>query len=140
VRFRADRETVKDDKKPERLPQNDLGDAVLRFIEKQPHSSSRKINKALYSPGTTILRVLDALGLGFIAPRGIHHRFSDAQKAHTVELSLHMLDMMQGLGPKQQKYLITGAESWIYRDNQRRGLWAQDRDELPPNVNRTTSS
>jgi hypothetical protein len=48
--------------------------------------------------------------------------------------------MMQGLGPKQQKYLITGDESWIYWNNQRRGMWTQDRDELPPNVKRTISS
>jgi hypothetical protein len=51
-----------------------------------------------------------------------------------------MLDMIQGLGPKRQKYLITGDESWIYWDDQRRGMWAQDRDELPPNVKRTISS
>jgi transposase len=51
-----------------------------------------------------------------------------------------MLDMMQGLGPKRQKDLITGDESWIYGDNQHRGMWAQDRDELPPNVKRTISS
>jgi hypothetical protein len=38
-------ETVEDDKRPERPPQNDLGDAVLRFLEKQPHSSSREITK-----------------------------------------------------------------------------------------------
>jgi hypothetical protein len=42
--------------------------------------------------------------------------------------------MMQGLGPKRQKYLITGDGSWIYSDNQRRGIWAQDRDELSPNA------
>jgi hypothetical protein len=51
-----------------------------------------------------------------------------------------MLDMMQGLGPKQHKYLIIGDESWIYWDNQNRGMWAQDRDGLPPNVKRTISS
>jgi histone-lysine N-methyltransferase SETMAR len=51
-----------------------------------------------------------------------------------------MLEMMQGLGRKQQKYLMTGDESWIYWDNQRRGMWAYDRDELPPNVKRTISS
>jgi histone-lysine N-methyltransferase SETMAR len=51
-----------------------------------------------------------------------------------------MLDMMQGLGPKRQKYLITGEESWIHWDNQHRGMWAQDRNELPPNVKRTISS
>jgi hypothetical protein len=51
-----------------------------------------------------------------------------------------MFDMMQGLGPKQQKHLITGDESWIYRDNQRRGMLAQDRDEPAPNVKQTISS
>jgi hypothetical protein len=64
------------------------------------------------------------------------HRLSDAQKAEGVELSQHMLDMVQGLGPKEQKYLITGNESWVYWDNQRCGMSAQDRDELPPNVKR----
>jgi histone-lysine N-methyltransferase SETMAR len=68
------------------------------------------------------------------------HRLSDAQKADRVELSQHMLDMIQGLGPKRQKYLITGDESWIYWDNQRRGIWAQDRGELPRNVKRTIAS
>jgi hypothetical protein len=48
--FRAGRETVEDDERPERSPQNDLGDAMLRFLEKQPHCSSREISKALYSP------------------------------------------------------------------------------------------
>jgi hypothetical protein len=31
-----------------------------------------------------------------------------------------MLDVMQGLRPKQQKYLVTGDESWIYWDIRRR--------------------
>jgi hypothetical protein len=121
-------------------PQNDLGDAVLVFHEKQPHSSSREISKALYSPRTAILRVLDDFGLHFFAPRWISHRWFDAQGGDRVELSQQWPDMMQGLGPKQQKYHITGDESWIYWDNQRRGMCAQDRDELPPDVKRTISS
>jgi hypothetical protein len=96
ARFRAGRETGEDDERPGRCPQNDLRDAVLRFLEKQPHSSSREISKALYSRRTTILRVLDDLGLRFFAPRWIPNRLSDVQKADRVELSQHMLDMMQG--------------------------------------------
>jgi hypothetical protein len=92
-------------------PQNDFGDAVLIFLEKQPHSSSPEISKALYSPRVTILRELDDLGRRFFSPRWMRHRLSDAQKADRVELSQHMLDMLQGLGPKQHKYLITGDES-----------------------------
>jgi histone-lysine N-methyltransferase SETMAR len=78
-------------------------------------------------------------GKNFFAPRWTPHRLSDAQRADGVEPSQHVLDMMQGLGPKQQKYLITVDESRIYWDNQRRGMWAQDRDELPPNGKRTIS-
>jgi hypothetical protein len=55
ARFRAGRETVEDDERPGMPPQNDLGDAVLKFIEKQLHSSFREISKALYSPWTTII-------------------------------------------------------------------------------------
>jgi hypothetical protein len=71
ARFRAGRETVEDDERPGRPPQNDLRDAILRFLEKQPRSSSREISKALHSSRTTILRVLDDLGLRFFAPRWI---------------------------------------------------------------------
>jgi hypothetical protein len=51
-----------------------------------------------------------------------------------------MLDMIQGFGPRQQKYPITVDESWIYWDNQRRGMCAPNRDEPPPNVKWTISS
>jgi hypothetical protein len=43
ARFRAGWEAVEDDERPERHPQNDLGDAVLPFLEKQSHSSPREI-------------------------------------------------------------------------------------------------
>jgi hypothetical protein len=86
MRLRAGRKTVEDDESPGRYPQNDLGDAVLRRLEKQRNSSSCEINTALYSPQTTILRVLDDLGLRFFAPRWISHRWSDGQKADRVEL------------------------------------------------------
>jgi hypothetical protein len=140
VRFRAGRETIKDDERPGRPPQNDLGDAVLRVLEKQPHSSSCEISKAIYSPRTTILLVLNDLRLRFFSPSWTLDRLSDAQTADPVELSQYTLDMIQGLGPKQQKYLITVDESWIYWDIQHRGMWAQDRDELLPNVKGTMSS
>jgi hypothetical protein len=107
AKFRASRETVDNDERPGRLPHNDLGDAVLRFLEKQPHSSSREISKAIHRRRTAILRVLDDLGFRFFATSWISHRLFDAQKADRVEFSRHMLDMMQGLGPKQQKYPIT---------------------------------
>jgi histone-lysine N-methyltransferase SETMAR len=47
--------------------------------------------------------------------------------------------MIFSLRPKQSKYLITGDESWISWDNQLRGMWAEDRDDVPRNVNRVVS-
>jgi hypothetical protein len=78
-------------------------------------------------------------GLHFIAPSDTW-RLSDEPKAERVELPQHVLDAMQGLGPKQRKYFMTGDEPWIYRDNQRRGMRAQDRDKLPPNTQSMISS
>jgi hypothetical protein len=69
AKFRAGWETVENDERPGRPTQNDLGYAVLSFLEKQPYSSSWKVSKALYSPKTTILRVLDDPGLSFFALR-----------------------------------------------------------------------
>jgi hypothetical protein len=105
ARFRAGRETVEDDERPGRPPQNDLGDAVFRFLEKQPHSSLREISKAVYSPRTTILPVLVDFGLRFFATRWIPDRLSDAQKADRVELSQHMLEMTQGLARNNRNSL-----------------------------------
>jgi hypothetical protein len=96
ARFQAGRETVEDDERPGRPFQNDLGDSVLRFLQNQPHSSSHQISKTLYSPRTTILRILDDLGLHLFVPMWIPHHLSDVQKANRVEFSQHMLDMMQG--------------------------------------------
>jgi hypothetical protein len=53
--FQAGWKNVEDDERPERPPQSDPGNVVLRFLEKQPYSSSREISKTLYSPRTTIL-------------------------------------------------------------------------------------
>jgi hypothetical protein len=84
ARFRAGRKTVEEEERPGRPPHNDLGDVVLRFLEKQSDSSSRDISKALNSPRTTILRALDDIGLRVFGRRGILHRLSVAEKADRV--------------------------------------------------------
>jgi hypothetical protein len=44
------------------------------------------------------------------------------------------------LAPKQPKSLRSRDASWIYWDDQPRGMWAQDKDELPRKVMRTFAS
>jgi histone-lysine N-methyltransferase SETMAR len=140
ARFRAGQEDVEDDERPGRPPQTDLCDVILRFLEKNPHSSSRDISKALFTPKTTVLRLLANLGLKFYQARWIPHRLSEQQKSDRTALSQVLLEMINNLGPKQQNYLITGDESWIFWDNDHRGMWTLDRESAPINVNKMISS
>jgi histone-lysine N-methyltransferase SETMAR len=132
ARFRAGQENGADDERSGRPPQTDSRDIRLRFLEKNPHSSSRDISKALFTPKTTILRLLTDLGLKFHQARWMPHRLSEQQKADRVALSREMLQTVNDLGPKQHKYLITGDETWIFWDNNHREMWAQDREDVPP--------
>jgi predicted transcriptional regulator len=70
---------------------SDIRDIILRFLEKNPHSSSRDISKALFTPKTTILRLLTDLGLKFHQARCIPYRLSEQQKADRMALSQEML-------------------------------------------------
>jgi hypothetical protein len=51
-----------------------------------------------------------------------------------------MLQVMQDLGPKQRKYLISGDENWIFWDSYHHRMWAEDREEVLPNVKRMICS
>jgi hypothetical protein len=99
ARFRAGQETV-DDTRPGRPASSDLSEAILQFLEKQPHSSSRDISKALCLPKTTVLRILHEIGLHVIAPRWIPYHLSDEQKADRVVIYQNLIDMIILRGPK----------------------------------------
>jgi superfamily I DNA and/or RNA helicase len=76
AKIRGGQETIEDDSKPRRPLKSDLGDAVLRYLDKQPHSSLHEISKTLCPPKITILQIFHDLGLQFFAPRWIPHRLS----------------------------------------------------------------
>jgi histone-lysine N-methyltransferase SETMAR len=107
---------------------------------KKPHSSSRDVSKALFAQKTTILRVFTGLGLRFYKTRWSPHKLSEEQNVDRVTVAQDMLQVMQDLGPKQRKYLITGGKTWIFLDNNHRGMWAEDREGVPPNVKRMVCS
>jgi transposase len=140
ARFRDGQETVEDNDRPGRPPKSDFAKALVQFLEKQPHSSTREISKALCAPRTTIRRVLASLGLHFFAPRWIPNRLSDDQKADRVALSQEMLEILEPTSSNKWRYVITEDESWIYRDNNIRGMWAHDRDEIPRSVRHSVCS
>jgi hypothetical protein len=57
-----------------------------------------------------------------------------------VALSQEMLQTMNDFAPEQHKYLITGDETWICWDNNHRGMWVQDREDVLTNVKKMISS
>jgi histone-lysine N-methyltransferase SETMAR len=140
ARFRGGRFSVEDDSRPGRPIEIDLKTAVLKALDRQPHSSSREISKVLGFPKTTVLRALEELGLRFFESRWIPFRLSNDQKADRVRVSQEMIMLLEGLGPIERQYLITGDESWIYWDNGIRGMWAMDRDHVDPSVKHMISS
>jgi hypothetical protein len=140
ARFRAGQENVEDDERSGTPPQRDIRDVIFRFLEQNPHFSSLDIGKALFTPKTTILRLLTDLGLKFHQARWIPHGLSEQQKADRVALSQAMRQTMNDLEPKQHKYLITGDETWIFWDNNHCGMWVQDREDVPTNVKKMISS
>jgi hypothetical protein len=109
--LRAGQENVEDDERSGKPAQINICDAIRRFLEKNPQSSFRDMSKAWLTPKTTILRLLADLGLKFYQARWIPHRLSEQQKADRITFSQDMLQTMKDLGPKQQKYLMTGDDS-----------------------------
>jgi hypothetical protein len=77
VWFCPGQENVEDDERSGRPLQTDIRDVILRFLEKNPHSSSWDSSKALFTPKTTILRLLTDLGRKFHQAHWIPYRLSE---------------------------------------------------------------
>jgi hypothetical protein len=75
-----------------------------------------------------------------LQPRWTPRRLSEEQKVDRVTLGQDMLQVMQELGPKQRKYLITSDENWIFWDDHHHGMWAENREEVSPDIKRMTCS
>jgi hypothetical protein len=80
------------------------------------------------------------LGLKFYQARWIPQQCSEQDKADKANLSRDMLQMMTDLRPRQQKYLITGDETWICWDNDHRETLAREREDGLAHAKKTISS
>jgi hypothetical protein len=68
-RFRSGRTSVEDDDRSGRLSTDSLSDAVSFYLNRNPQALCQEIAKDLFIPATTILRVLDQMGLRFFIAR-----------------------------------------------------------------------
>jgi hypothetical protein len=94
TQFRAGQNDVEDDEQSGTPAQTDLRNAILRFLERNPHSSSGNVNKALFIPKTIIRRLFTDLGLRFYKTCWIPYKLSEEQRADRVARSQDMLQMM----------------------------------------------
>jgi hypothetical protein len=69
ARFRSGRISVEDDERPGRLFSDSLSDAVSGYLNRNPHASCRETVKDLFIPETTMLCILDQMGLRFFVAR-----------------------------------------------------------------------
>jgi hypothetical protein len=111
ARFRGGQNSIQDEARPEKPLETDFRNAVVRFLEKQSHSSSWEMSKALCWPKTAVLRGLDDLGLHFLAPRRIPYHLPEPYKAERVQVCEDTLQIIKSLGLQYHKYLLTGNES-----------------------------
>lgn len=133
TRLRTGLETIEDGVRPAWLRNTDFGDTVLRFLERHAYSSSREIDKALCCPTITVLRVSHSIVFHFFAPTWIPHHLPEDQQTEKVELSQHMLEMIDGLAQSQLQYRIARDEAWIYWGNHCRGTELVERYKMYSN-------
>jgi hypothetical protein len=60
---------VEDEERPGRPSSNSLSNAVSGYLNRNPHASCLEIAKDLFIPMTTIIHVLDKMGLRFFVAR-----------------------------------------------------------------------
>jgi hypothetical protein len=103
-------------------------------LNRNPHVSCREIAKDLFIPKTSILRVLDEMGLKLFVVRWVPYKLSAELKAKRIEICQEVLSILEQLGPRQQNHVIIGDESWIYWDNYHSGQWTADCAAVPPQI------
>jgi hypothetical protein len=69
ARFWIEKTSVEDDERPGSLSIDNLSYAVSGYLNRNFHTSCRKIAKDLFISTTTILRVFDEMGLRFFVAR-----------------------------------------------------------------------
>jgi hypothetical protein len=117
IRFRSGRTSVEDDERPGRPSSDSLPDAVSGCLNRNPHASYRKIAKDLFIPMTTILCILDEIGLRFVVARWMACKRLPELKAERIEICKEMAEILEKLGSRQKNHGITRDECWTYWDN-----------------------
>jgi hypothetical protein len=113
ARFRSGRTSMEDDDRSGKPPSANLSAAVSGYLNRNSHASCREIAKDLFIPRTSILRVLDEMGLKFFVARWVPYKLSAELKAKRIEICQEVLGILEQLGPRQQNHVIIGDESWI---------------------------
>jgi hypothetical protein len=106
ARFRSGRTSVEGDERLGRPSSDSLSDAISDYLNRNPYASCRKIAKDLFIPTTTILRVLNEMGLKFFVTRWMPYKLAPELKAKRIDICQEMLEILEQLGPRQRIMLL----------------------------------
>jgi hypothetical protein len=90
---------VEDDGRPGRSSSDSLSDGASGYLNRNPRASYRKIAKDLFIPRTTILHVLDEIGVRFFFARWVRYKPSPELKAKKNEICREMSWILEQPGP-----------------------------------------
>lgn len=123
-------DTSLEDRKRSGRPIELEDDAILKELKEHPNATTRELAQALDYSHTAIENRLHALGYRRVLTRWIPHQLSDANRAARVSICQSLL-----LQPERKEFLgslVTGDESYIlYENNKRKAYWLP-REVEPP--------
>ena len=119
-----------DDEERSGRPRTVDDDDILSFIKENPEATTRELALALNCTHPTIVHRLQELGYRKVLSRWIPHLLTDDNMQCRVTICQSLL-----LRPHRKEFLedlVTGDESWVlYDSNKRRAVWLP-RDAEPP--------
>jgi hypothetical protein len=95
ARFRSGRTSIEDDERPGRPSSDRLSDIVSGYLNGNPDPFCREIAKDLFIPKTTVLHILDEMGLGFFVARWMPSKLSPDLKTKRIDICQEMLELLE---------------------------------------------
>jgi histone-lysine N-methyltransferase SETMAR len=129
--IRGGREDLSDERRPGRPPDVGIDTILAHRLEKDPHTTARKLALSLgVSPQTVVAHLHKSLGMKNYHLRWVPHELDDDQKAERARCARLMLEELDRHAETNFHYLLTGDESWMLYDQQPSRMWAIDREHV----------
>jgi hypothetical protein len=122
-------------------PVSDLAEAISKFLNEQPFSSTRYIAAQLRTSRNLVKRTLvEVLGMQKFSLRWVPHELTVAQKGQRVADSRRLLQALRADAANEFGNIITADESWYYWSYEHSSQWSTSRDLVPTRTRKKIDS